>query len=330
MYSYLPAGAVTAKNVSLTRAPGYPYQAYSPASLEVDYTYDSAGRTSTVTYPMTFQNSYNTQPVMTMGYDGMGRPVSMTDPSGDPGTSGSYPPTNWVSGVQYDYAGRQTNMSWLTGLATGYNSTSESRTWNVNGQLASIGWSGYITPGVGQIQYNYSTTQNNGQITQEVDSYPYGVGVTTTSYQYDPLKRLTSATAQSTGSAPSPYAQTFQYDGFGNLTAKVLNETSTPIAVNGTTNQLANAYYDLNGNMLSGRGGYVHAVRRGEPGCDGDGDVGRRGFLRLRRVEQADLPAGQRAGRRDVHVLRREGRESGQSIRLAPAATRMVLVLRRR
>ena len=82
----------------------------------MDYTYDSAGRTSTVTYPMAFQTSANAQPVMVMGYDGMGRPVSMTDQSGDPGTNGSYPPTNWVSGVQYDYAGRQTNMSWLTGL----------------------------------------------------------------------------------------------------------------------------------------------------------------------------------------------------------------------
>jgi hypothetical protein len=184
MYSYLAAGAVTAKNVSLTRAPGYPYRPYSPASLEVDYTYDSAGRTSSVTYPMTFQTSYNTQPVMTMGYDAMGRPVSLTDAAGDPGTYSSYAPTNWVSGVQYDYAGRQTDMSWLTGLA-GYssNSTSESRSYNVNGQLASIGWSGSVAP-VAQIQYNYSATQNNGQITQEVDSYPYGVGVTTTSYQY--------------------------------------------------------------------------------------------------------------------------------------------------
>jgi RHS repeat-associated protein len=150
-------------------------------------------------------------------------------------------------------------MSWLTGLDTsyypyyGYNSASESRTWNVNGQLASIGWSGNVAP-VAQIQYNYSATQNNGQITQEVDSYPYGAGVATTSYQYDPLKRLSSATAQSTGSAPAPYTQTFQYDGFGNLTQKVLNGTSTPIAVNAATNRLTNAYYDANGNMTSGAG----------------------------------------------------------------------------
>jgi RHS repeat-associated protein len=154
--------------------------------------------------------------------------------------------------VQYDYAGRLTNMSWLTEWA-GYgisNSTSESRTYNANGQLASIGWSGSLT-----LQYNYSATQNNGQITQEVDSYPYGQAVTTTSYQYDPLKRLTSAAMTQTGSSGiTPWTQTYQYDGFGNLTQKVLNGTSTPIPVNAATNRLTNAYYDANGNMTSGAG----------------------------------------------------------------------------
>ncbi len=193
---------------------------------------------------------------MVMGYDGMGRPVSMTDPAGDPGTYGSYAPTNWVSGVQYDYAGRQTNLSWLAGLATGYssNSASESRTYNVNGQLASIGWNGSNAP-LAQIQYVYPATQNNGQIAQEVDSYPYGVGVTTASYQYDALRRLTSAATTQTGnSGVTPWTQTYQYDGFGNLTAKVLNGISTPISVNAATNQLTNAYYDANGNMTSGAG----------------------------------------------------------------------------
>jgi hypothetical protein len=46
----------------------------------------------------------------------------------------------------------------------------------------------------------------------------------------------------------------FQYDGFGNLVSKTLNGTTSPIPVNGTTNQLTNAFYDLNGNMTSGAG----------------------------------------------------------------------------
>ena len=49
-------------------------------------------------------------------------------------------------------------------------------------------------------------------------------------------------------------ALTIQFDGFGNLTAKVLNGTTTPISVNAATNQLTNAYYDANGNMTSGAG----------------------------------------------------------------------------
>ena len=59
-------------------------------------------------------------------------------------------------------------------------------TYNVNGQLASLGWSGSVT---GTIQYGYSATQNNGQITQMVD----GISGETISYQYDALKRLVSA-----------------------------------------------------------------------------------------------------------------------------------------
>jgi len=49
----------------------------------------------------------------------------------------------------------------------------------------------------------------------------------------------------------------FQYDGFGNLAAKVLNGTTNAIAVNGATNQLSSAYYDANGNMTSGAGATI-------------------------------------------------------------------------
>jgi hypothetical protein len=50
-----------------------------------------------------------------------------------------------------------------------------------------------------------------------------------------------------------PWFNHARYDGFGNLTAKVLNGTTTPIAVNAATNRLS-TYYDSNGNMLSGSG----------------------------------------------------------------------------
>jgi len=129
-------------------------------------------------------------------------------------------------------------------------------TYNVNGQMASLNWgaapgsTGYAGP-TGGIQYSYSATQNNGQITQAVDT----LSGETIGYQYDALKRLTSAASTPTrGSSTAPWTQTFQYDGFSNLTAKVLNGTTTPIAVNTPTNQLSSAYYDANGNMTSGAG----------------------------------------------------------------------------
>jgi RHS repeat-associated protein len=84
-------------------------------------------------------------------------------------------------------------------------------------------------------------------------------------YQYDGLKRLISAASAQTGSSPpAAWTETMQYDGLGNLTAKVLNGTATSIPVNGATNRLSNAYYDANGNMTSGAGatlGYDEANR---------------------------------------------------------------------
>ncbi len=107
----------------------------------------------------------------------------------------------------------------------------------------------------------YSPTQNNGQITQSVES----ISAQTVTYRYDALKRLISAAATPTGAgSPAPWTQTFGYDGYGNLTSKTLNGTTTSIPAKTlidpksgnqiATNQLANASYDLNGNMTSGAG----------------------------------------------------------------------------
>ncbi len=277
MYSYHPAGGVIAKQLYLSRQ--YPtsygnYWTTQTTDIEVDYTYDNTGRTATTKYPMAAPSSwYNNGPggealgpiTLTYGYDSMGRPASLTDNSGATGASWGQTssPVDWVQNVQYDYAGRMTSMQAVVG--SDYNSGSYVTSWatrtmayNVNGQLASLSWStnpdayGRSSPAVG-IQYNYSATQNNGQITQAVDT----LSGETISYQYDLLKRLTSASSTpNSGASPAPSAwtQTYQYDGFGNLTAKVLNGTSTPIAVNSATNRLSNASYDANGNMTSGSG----------------------------------------------------------------------------
>ena len=239
MYSYHPAGAVTAKSLKAGTA--------VPA-VTVSYTYDSAGRVATEAYP-------TTGAPLSYGYDGMGRPNSLGEVM-PPGYG--YPPTvTIVQNDQYDLAGRMSSIQYgsysgTDGYPTSY--TQETMTYNVNGQLASLNWSNGAwgnTGLVGGIQYHYSATQNNGQITQAVDT----LSGETIGYQYDALKRLTSASSTPIiGSTPAAWTQTYQYDGFGNLTAKALNGTTTPIGVNAATNRLSSANYDANGNMTSGFG----------------------------------------------------------------------------
>jgi RHS repeat-associated protein len=232
MYSYHAAGVVTSKQLAVNGA----------GAVTASYTYDSAGRTLTSTYPVAIAGVTQND-TFTSGFDGMGRPVSLT---------GSETPSalTWVQNVQYDFAGHRSSMQYLVSpTSTGY--TTEAKGYNANGQLASMAWSGGSSPVTGSLQYSYSATQNTGQITQVVDT----VSGETIVYQYDSLKRLmSSVSTPNTGSSTAAWTQTFQYDGFGNLTAKVLNGTTTSIAVNAATNQLSSASYDYNGNMTSGVG----------------------------------------------------------------------------
>ena len=262
MYSYHPAGAILAKRFQRF---GYGVDidgvtASGTAYVEADYSYDSAGRSTSygVSYPIiSGAPQYGPPVTYTYGLDSMGRPVSLSDNSGawnNPGTD-----TTWVQNVQYDYAGRQTSIQFRAGrtLQTVYGGSgsfytnilgSEAKTYNVNGQLSSLTWgsangSSLYTGPAGGVQYVYSATQNNGQITGVVDA----ISGETVSYQYDALKRLTS-------SGTTAWSQSYQYDGFGNLTAKVLNGTTTPLAVDANTNRLSGLGYDLNGNMTTGTG----------------------------------------------------------------------------
>ncbi|HWF12060.1 MAG TPA: RHS repeat-associated core domain-containing protein [Bryobacteraceae bacterium] len=207
------------------------------------YEYDYAGRIHGTTYPVAAPFGATGYPVGSMTFyyaiDGMGRPATLDD----------YHGWHWMQNVQYDYAGRATSIQFLAGAGV---YTTESRAYNFSGQLNSLGWSTASGYGpTGGIQYSYSATQNNGQITGVSDT----VSGETINYAYDSLKRLTSAAATPiAGGTPAAWTQTFQYDGFGNLTAKVLNGSTSPIYVDATTNRLAavTAGYDLNGNMTSG------------------------------------------------------------------------------
>jgi RHS repeat-associated protein len=97
------------------------------------------------------------------------------------------------------------------------------------------------------MQYNYSTTQNNGQITQAVDA----VSGETVDYAYDSLNRLISAAT--TG---PQWGLSFGYDGFGNRLNQTVTKGSAPsnsVSVNASTNRISSSgyVYDLNGNLTT-------------------------------------------------------------------------------
>ena len=205
-YSYHPAGGIIDKELWVNPLyPGSNQPIAAPAALDVYYTFNQAGQIATTTYPTTgsqFTTTYSnpqtftyTPSTFTYAYDTMGRPNSLT--VGNFALNGYlYPPSQnkWVQNVTYDYAGRRSSLQYWDGS---YNYMTESKTWNGSGQLASVSWSDAFNTS-GSMQYSYSATQNNGQITQAVDT----VSGETIVYQYDLLKRLVSASATPTPALP--------------------------------------------------------------------------------------------------------------------------------
>jgi RHS repeat-associated protein len=137
-----------------------------------------------------------------------------------------------VSGVTYNAAGQMTQL----------NSTiiPEARQYNSLGQLTNI------TSGNFNLSYNYTSGQNNGKIASQTDNWS---GETVT-YAYDALNRLISAQGSvSFGQSGTNWGQGFQYDPFGNLSAKTVLAGSAPTwsaAPDVTTNRVGGT--DANGN----------------------------------------------------------------------------------
>ena len=94
-------------------------------------------------------------------------------------------------------------------------------------------------------EYRYSTTQNNGQITQRQDSYN-GTAEEVT-YEYDSLNRLISAAT----TGPT-WGLSWGYDGFGNRNTQTVTKGSAPAYsdnINPGNNRSPNLWYDLSGNV---------------------------------------------------------------------------------
>jgi RHS repeat-associated protein len=249
-YAYTPAGKVSGKTLAIqtTYSSGY-ICCWSPgppvadsASLTANYNYDNQGALTSVGYPVsTYPNG---AAVFTYTRDAMERPIGMTDNNTTPRT--------WTTGVTYNAA----NQMLFDGV----------QTWTYNSllQLTRVTGSGM------DMTYNYSSTQNNGQIASSYDGAISG-GETIT-YQYDALKRLLSAAGKNWG-------ESYVYDGYGNLTqmnptgtagAPSLNVSVALDANNVPTNriQATGVSYDNNGNLAAGFGGvrlFYDAANRVSP-----------------------------------------------------------------
>ena len=173
-YSYTPAGKVSSKALEVL---SYNHQhsqgGYASGTVTFGYTYDNQGALTSLSYPGT---------VFSYTLDAMERPTGLTDSFNN----------TWASGATYNAANQPLN----DGTAT--------RTYNSLLQMTSI-----VAANM-NMNYNYSSRYNNGQIISSTDN----VSAETVVYTYDALKRLLSAVGGS-------WSETYTYDGYGNLTQDV-------------------------------------------------------------------------------------------------------------
>ena len=137
--------------------------------------------------------------------------------------------TTLVNGVQYGPANELLQLKDLSAVTK-----TETRQYNVLGQLTSL----QVMNGVGlDVQYTYSATQNNGQITKMNGN----LKTEEVNYTYDSLTRL--STASTTGPT---WGQSFVYDGWGNRTDQLVTKGSAPVisvSVDPATNRITSSGY---------------------------------------------------------------------------------------
>jgi len=142
LYSYTPGGLVTRKRLSVK---GDYTRGRATVSLETSQTYDNEGKVLTVKYPDVFGYDFNGAGPMnlpgrvyTYAYDGLGRPIGLTD--------NQQTPLSWVNNVQYGPASELQQMTYS--LAAAYaddakdlysiGSVTETRVYNSRLKLTSL------------------------------------------------------------------------------------------------------------------------------------------------------------------------------------------------
>jgi RHS repeat-associated protein len=233
LYSYNTAGRVTSQQMAV-QAPangGQGPQLNTWLTFTANYQWDNEGRMTSLQYPTVslpdnppWETSFSLQ-TAAYQYDINGRMTGMTWDSGN----GPQP----YASATYGPAGEVWTLSYAAGM--------ETRRYNSLLQLTSQSVPGYLN-----MTYNYSTpgqSNNNGRIVGSVD----GITGENTTYTYDALNRLSSATAS------GMWSYTYSYDGFGNLTAKSGTGAPSMTATYNAQNQQVGggATYDANGNQTT-------------------------------------------------------------------------------
>lgn len=218
-----------------------PYWAIGEGQLSAGWSW-SFGQIVQISYPYWHEGvgvpapSFGTYPegrlgeTVSVALDSMKRPLSVTR-----NPNNGNPIETVVNNIAYNAAGAITQLQ--------YNSITETRDFNVLGQITGISYNGTL-----RHEYRYSATNNDGGIT----SYKNWQSGEDVQYQYDSLGRLTSA-----ATVGPEWGQSYGYDGFGNLWSKTTTKGSlTPlnVTIDPVTNRISGApgvTYDLNGNMTS-------------------------------------------------------------------------------
>jgi hypothetical protein len=191
--------------------------AYYTLTRRVDPTFNQLGLLTNFGYGATgslYSYAYT--------YDNAWRPATMTGES-----------LTLVNGVTYNAAGAMTAFTRNDGSGT---NVTNSYTFNHLFQLTNQ----TVTKGGAMLQnltYNFSSTQNNGQILSQADA----VSGETVEYAYDSLNRLLSAAT--TG---PQWGLSFTYDGFGNRTNQTVTKGSGPthsVAIDPATNRISTSGY---------------------------------------------------------------------------------------
>jgi len=231
LYSYNTAGRVTSQQMAVqTLVNGWHGpQLNTWVTFTANYQWDNEGRMTSLQYPTVslpdnppWETSFSLQ-TAAYQYDINGRMTGMTWDSGN----GPQP----YASATYGPAGQMLTLS--------YGAGTETRQYNSLLQLTSQSVPGYLN-----MTYNYPAGQNNGRIVGSVD----GVTGESTTYTYDALNRLSSATAS------GMWSESYSYDGFGNLTGKSGTGGAPSMGANyNAQNQQVGggAAYDANGNQTT-------------------------------------------------------------------------------